>query len=865
MKEFPKKYDTANIEKKWQKSWQENKIYNWDETKDRADNFVIDTPPPTVSGMLHMGHVFSYTQADFIARFMRMQGKNVFYPMGFDDNGLPTERLVEKIKKIKGSQIARGEFVEICKEVVKNAEEDFRDLFKSIALSIDWQQEYQTIAPETRKISQLSFLDLYHKNHLSRKNEPTYWDPIDQTALAQADLEDKNIASHMNDISFSLENSTQKIIISTTRPELIPACVAIFVHPEDERYKDIIGKNALTALFEVKVPIIADSLVEKDKGTGIVMCCSFGDMMDVTWWKNHNLLDRIILNKYGKIKEYDAELEESLKNFCELENYKNYYKKIENLKAKEAREKIIEIIKDNNLLIKQDAINHPVKCAERSGSPIEILIKPQWFIKILDKKQELLKMANQASWHPHYMKIRIEQWINGLNYDWCISRQRFFGVPFPVWYVLKDDKEVERIIATIDELPVDPMDTPPAKYKNSAQKIKEGVFAAEKDGQKIMIYADNDVMDTWATSSVSPQISSKAISSEFGINLDRHAKLFPADLRPQAHEIIRSWAFYTIVKSYLHEGKLPWYNLMISGWCLASDKTKMSKSKGNVITPVNLIEEKGSDIVRYWAANSALGADTAYSEDLLAVGKKLVNKLWNAAKFAANHLDKVDDEIAATPAALNLISCSIDRWILTKLSNVIIKSEKEFKRYEYAKALAAIDNFFWKDFCDNYLEISKARAYGNVENINYFIKELGTDDIKHGAVSAAYTINYILENLLKLYAPFLPHITEELFSIIFPVKHQKLISLHQKNTWPKFNYQAPSEIIEQVDNTILIIDLIRKNKSDNNYSLKKECYVEILAPNLKIASDLRNDLILLGNIKKLTLLKDNAMKVNISY
>jgi len=863
MKEFPKKYDTAQIEKKWQEFWLKNEIFAWDESLKREDNFVIDTPPPTVSGMLHMGHVFSYSQADFIARYMRMKGKNVFYPMGFDDNGLPTERLVEKSKKIKGSQIARSEFVAICKEVVKNAEEDFRDLFKSIALSIDWQQEYQTISQDTRKISQLSFLDLYHKNHLDRKNEPTYWDPIDQTALAQADLEDKNIDSFMNDISFNLEDSNETIVISTTRPELIPACIAIFVHPEDERYLHLIGKNALTALFNVKVPIIADSLVEKDKGTGIVMCCSFGDMMDVTWWKNHKLAERIILNKYGKIKEFDEDLEASLEQYCDLKNYQNYYNEIVNLKAKDARVKILEIIKNNNLLVKQEAINHPVKCAERSGSPIEILIKPQWFIKILDKKQELLKMANQANWHPHYMKIRIEQWINGLNYDWCISRQRFFGVPFPIWYVIKDDKEIERIIADVNELPIDPMDSPPTKYKNSAIKIAEGIFEAEKNGEKIMIYADNDVMDTWATSSVSPQISSKAISDGFAVNNDRHEKLFPADLRPQAHEIIRSWAFYTIVKSYLHEGKLPWYNLMISGWCLASDKTKMSKSKGNVITPVKLIEEKGSDVVRYWSANSALGADTAYSEDLLGVGKKLVNKLWNAAKFAAIHLDKID--INNKSEQLNFVYCAFDKWILTKLSSTISKAAKEFERYEYAKALAAIDNFFWKDFCDNYLEISKARAYGNEENIKEFLPKLNNAEIKKSSLSAAYTINFILDNLLKLYAPFLPHITEELFSLIFPHEHKKIISIHKKNTWPKFQYDCSNELLNQAEETIDIIDLIRKDKSDHNFSLKKDCSVEIFAENFNLDEHLINDLILVGNIKNLQIEKSKSLQVKINY
>jgi len=587
------KYDPKTREKFWQNHWKENKIFAWKNDLPKAQTFVIDTPPPTVSGVLHMGHVFSYTQADFVARFMRMSGKDVFYPMGFDDNGLPTERLVEKIIDKKAgvfeAENGHGSFVKKCREVVFEAEKEFEILFNSIALSVDWEQKYQTISPESQKISQASFVDLYRKNLVEKKFEPVFWDISDRTALAQADLIDKEVEGVMNEIEFSIEGSDEKIIIMTTRPELLPACVAVMVHPEDERYKKFHKQSAITPLFGVKVEIIADDLVQLDKGTGAVMCCTFGDETDIRWWKKHNLPLKIIIQKDGRI---------------------------EGISIKQFKEKVIEDLKAKNLLLKQETIKRAVKCAERSGVPIEILVAPQWFIKILDKKELLKSKAAECNWFPEYMKVRIDQWIDGLQWDWCISRQRFFGVAFPVWYSKRAGEEGKILVAEVDQLPCDPNVDLPRGYSREE------------------VTAETDIMDTWATSSISPQLSSKGISGEISFDKQRHEKLFPADLRPQAHEIIRTWAFYTIVKSALHQNSIPWKNLMISGWCLAADKTKMSKSKGNVVTPTSLIEEKGSDIVRYWASTSHLGADTAYSEEVFKIGQKLITKFFNAAKFA---------------------------------------------------------------------------------------------------------------------------------------------------------------------------------------------------------------------------------------
>lgn len=816
MKELPKKYDHKIAEKKWQNHWNEKQTYRWDDSVSREDSYVIDTPPPTVSGLLHMGHIFSYTQADFIARFQRMYGKNVFYPMGFDDNGLPTERLVEKVKKIRAVDLSREAFIAECKSVSSEARKDFRELFESIALSVDWNQEYHTVSEESLRISQLSFLDLFHKEDAYRKLQPMLWDPVDQTAIAQAEVEDKEKDSFENYINFGLvdaanaESATkpawsdlEKVEIMTTRPELLPACVALMCHPDDaDKYE---GKLAVTPLYNVIVPIVTDEKVNKEKGTGLVMCCTFGDETDIEWWQTHNLETRVILNKFGKIDKFDNLSFYSEKACFSLSELKNQFTKIENKKVSNpnkdkegnflgARETIIQLLEENNELNSQKKISHAVKCAERSGAALEFIPTYQWFIKILDKKEELKEKAEECNWYPQYMKVRIDQWIDGLSWDWCISRQRYFGVPFPIWYSKRAGEEGKIIVADASQLPINPLvDLPKGYTKNE-------------------VIPETDVMDTWATSSISPQLNSKAITQEYAINYDRHQKLFPADLRPQAHEIIRTWAFYTIAKAHLHEDTIPWKNLMISGWCLASDKTKMSKSKGNVVTPVGLIEEKGSDVVRYWASTSHLGTDTAYSEDVLKIGKKLTNKLWNATKFASIQLDKLDGEpdTVVNDVKEGYITETIDLWIVSRLANAIDKATHAFQRYEYCRAREAIEDFFWNDFCDNYLEIVKVRSYGEDDKFTSQQQQ-----------SALYTLYHCVENILKLFAPFIPHITEELYSYIFDKKFENMSSIHQKGSWPKrldcfYDENAERVGIACVD----ILDAVRKLKADKNVSIK---------------------------------------------
>lgn len=835
---LPQQYDQATTEKKWQKHWLEAKTYAWDSEVSRENSYVIDTPPPTVSGTLHMGHVFSYTQADFIARFQRMNGKNVFYPMGFDDNGLPTERLVEKTKKIRAVDMSREKFIEECLGVSEEARKEFRALFESIALSVDWAQEYHTISDDSRRLSQLSFLDLVEKGHAYRAQRPFYWDPVDQTAIASAEIEDKELPSFANEVVFRLVTPSNDgvradpvmrrddtLIIMTTRPELLPACVALFCHPEDARYTKLHGKQAEVPLFGFSVPILTDDTVDMEKGTGLMMCCTFGDDADIAKWQKHKLPVRLVINKFGKM---DADALTTLGIAPALVEMLQG-KKISNTDPKHlgARQTVIAMLEEAGLLVSKKPITHAVKCAERSGAPLEILPTSQWFVKVTDKKEALKQRAAESNWNPDWMRLRIEQWIDGLNQDWCISRQRYFGVPFPVWYEVGFGEGLlqpaKPVYADSNQLPVNPLVDLPAGY----QIISDSELAADHisvtgglrgkiyrnpEGKMVTLIPDLDVMDTWATSSISPQLSAGAISlnPESRTPNPRFEKLFPADLRPQAHEIIRTWAFYTIVKAHLHNDSVPWHNLMISGWCLAEDKSKMSKSKGNVVTPVALIEERGTDAVRYWAGTSRLGADTAFSPDLLKIGKKLVGKLWNATQFAAIHLSKMTDA-PATPATDAAITEAFDKWILCKLGKTVAIATISFKQYEYAEALDLTNQFFWTDFCDNYLEIIKKRVYNEGSSFSTAAQQ-----------SAVRTLYYVLDGILKLYAPFIPHVTEELYSSIFVEAYSLHGSIHAMNQWPKHSdYLDANDVVTTLGGMALFaLDMARKKKSEAKLSIK---------------------------------------------
>lgn len=806
---FEKNYNHLEVEKRIVSNWEDNKIY-YGINLDNKKLFSIDTPPPTASGYLHIGHVFSYSHQDIIARFKRMNGFEIFYPMGWDDNGLPTERrvqdyfnvrcdpdeksveniqeFVEKIdKKSNPVKVSRKNFIELCHIVTTEDEKVFKDLFMKIGLSVDWDQEYATIQDIPREIAQRSFIDLYKKGNVYNVQSPSLWDPEFQTAVAQAEIEDREVPGAYHDIEFETSDGSS-FVISTTRPELLAACVGIATHPDDKRFKNLIGKTAITPLFEVEVPIFSSELVDKDKGTGILMVCTFGDNVDVQWWKEEKLETRIIVNKFGRLKEVDF----NSQNFKSKKPKKanDFYKMIEGKNLKQAKKIIVEMLSEplnfNNkaaLVSQPREIMHSVRFYERSKTPLEILSTRQWFVKLLDKKKMLLEKSNQIEWHPTFMSKRFENWTENLNMDWCISRQRFFGVPFPIWYKLNENLQPDYdnpLFPDESELPVDPSEDTPKEF-NENQRGKPNGFVGEKD-----------VFDTWFTSSMTPQIGGK-----WGTGEDFFDKILPYDIRPQSHEIIRTWAFYTVVKSALHHNEIPWKNVIISGWVLDPDRKKMSKSKGNVVVPNDLIEQYGADAVRYWSANARLGADTANDEQVFKVGKKLVVKIFNASKFVLNNFHKIDVLDKSN------IKNPLDKSLVYIFNNYLEKITESLNKYQFAEALNLTEDFFWNYFTDNYIELVKNRRL-NGSSVD--------------SLSASTTLILILENVLKLFAPFVPMITDEIWLTMYPDKK----SIHLQK-WPqKIDVDLNNISSHEFEVAKESIASIRKEKTSNEIGLGKE-------------------------------------------
>lgn len=755
--ELPKRYDPQDSEKKWQEYWENHSIYRFNPDK-VGELFSIDTPPPTVSGKMHLGHAFSYTQQDVIARYKRMCGYTIFYPFGTDDNGLATERLIEKMKGIKATKMPREEFVKVCLETLdKELRPQYVQDWKNIGMSCDWNIRYTTIDEHCQKISQRAFLDLVKQGRAYRKEAPVIWDTVLQTALSQVELVDEEKRSHFNDIVFKVENgsATEKLIIATTRPELLPACVAVFYHPDDNRYVHLKGKKATVPVFGFTVPILPDERADPEKGTGIVMCCTYGDQTDIEWQKAHNLPIKQAITKDGRMSDLAG--------------------KYAGLSIKEARSKIIDDMKQSGELLNQKTITHIVNVGERSGAEVEFINSPQWFIRYLDLKDTFLSRGKELIWYPEHMRNRYENWIKGLQWDWCISRQRFSGIPFPVWY---DKKTGEPIFAEESQLPVDPLKDVPKGY--------------DKD----QVVPEMDVMDTWATSSLTPQLAAELYKDH-----PVFEKLLPMDLRPQAHDIITFWLFNTVVRSHLHDNQIPWKNVMISGWALDPHGKKMSKSKGNVIEPQTMIKKYCADALRFWAASSSLGDDMPFQEKDLVTGKKTINKLWNASKFAIMHLEDFPNE------DIDQIEV-IDAWFISKLHRVIQKVTTALDRYEYARIKLDVDKFFWHEFCDNYLEICKDRLYN--------------PDRRGSAarLSAQFTIYHGLLSLLKMFAPVLPFITEEIYHLYY-AKYEGKKSIHI-DTWPAYqDTKIDSEAEAAGDLLVWVLQDVRRAKSEAQKSLKE--------------------------------------------
>ncbi|MCH5273032.1 MAG: valine--tRNA ligase [Lachnospiraceae bacterium] len=750
-----KKYEFQKVEKELEQMWQEHKIYKYQNGRER-EIFSVDTPPPTVSGKLHIGHIFSYTQAEIIARFQRMQGYDVFYPFGFDDNGLPTERLVEKDEKVRAGMLPRSEFRKKCMGVIEKYENEFKDLWKRLGFSVDWELQYQTISELSQKISQKSFIELAKKKKAYRKESPVLWCTECRTSIAQAELETKECETAFNYLNFPTPMGN--LLIATTRPELLSGCVCIFVHPEDERYKRYVGQKATVPLYDFEIPVLTDEAVSMEKGTGAVMCATFGDSADMEWYQKHGL-------PYKEIIKPDGTVNETVPF-------------IGGMGIKEARNRVIELLREKELLVKQETIRHMVAVHERCGNDVEFILSNQWYIDVLSEKERFLRAADEINWYPEHMKTRYQNWVENLKWDWCISRQRYFGVPFPVWYCRKCK---EPVFAKEEQLPVNPLESKP-------------LHACACGCNEFL--PEDAVFDTWATSSVTTLINAR-----YGEPDDISKDILPMSMRNQAHDIIRTWAFYSIVKSLYHTGKIPWKDIMISGFVFAKPGEKISKSKNNASnSPSALIETHSADAVRYWAANSKLGTDTFFDEEELKISKRFLNKLYNAAKFSVLQLgDFVKPKEWDVSELL-----PVDRWILHKVNETTEKAAALLNKYEVGQARHEIDTLFWKDFCDYYIEIVKERLY---------------QPEKHGAKqrsSGQIALYYSLFGILKLYAIYTPYMTEYIYQEFYK-KYENEISLHQTVWEIKKGERIYLEFGEHLKE---VIAGVRRMKTERQMSMK---------------------------------------------
>jgi valyl-tRNA synthetase len=803
------------LEDRWAQRWESAGTYRFDRGHDRAEIYSIDTPPPTVSGSLHVGHVFSYTHTDMIARYQRMRGREVFYPMGWDDNGLPTERRVENYfgvrcdpsvpydpdltppatvpkKRQDFRTISRRNFVELCERLTAEDEQVFEDLWRMLGLSVDWSLTYSTVAPRVQRVSQRAFLRNLRRGEAYSAEAPSLWDVTYQTAVAQAELEDRERPGAYHDLAFHRPDGNPPVIISTTRPELVVSCVALVAHPDDERYQPLFGTTVRTPVFGVEVPVKAHRAAEPDRGTGIAMVCTFGDVTDVMWWRELELDTRAVLGKSGRFSVEPPA-------WLTTEDARAAYAGIAGKGAGGARQVMVELLRTHGDLVAEPRkISHQVKFFEKGDKPLEIITTRQWYIRNGGRsaalRTDFLGRGQELSWHPKFMKHRYDNWVEGLNGDWLISRQRFFGVPIPLWYRLDDEgrPDYERPIVPAEEsLPIDPQSHVPPGFADD-QRDRPGGFTG-----------DPDVMDTWATSSLTPQIV-----CGWEDDPDLFARTFPMDLRPQAHEIIRTWLFTSVVRSHYEHGSLPWRNICISGWILDPDRKKMSKSKGNVVVPTDLLRQYGSDAVRYWAAGGRPGTDTAFDPGQMKIGRRLAIKILNASNFALS--------LGPVPSGAGVTE-PLDRALLVELAALVEEATYAFDDYDYSGALRRTEAFFWQ-FCDDYLELVKDRAYRETPD----------------AASARLTLRMAVSALLRLFAPVLPYVTEEVWSWC-PVDEGVLAgftggSIHRA-PWPTVaelhalaHTDLTAENVPSLPLTVAaeVLGEVRKTKSAGKVSMRTE-------------------------------------------
>ena len=802
MSRVPEKPTMDGVDARLVEQWERDGIYRFDRTAERKNIFSIDTPPPTVSGSLHMGHVFSYTHTDTLARFWRMRGKSVFYPMGWDDNGLPTERRVQNYygvscdpslsyvenfeppfrgdppKDSRAIPISRPNFIELCDELTAQDEKVFEDLFRRLGLSVDWSLLYTTISEHARRTAQSAFLGNLERGEAYTQEAPTLWDVDFGTAVAQAELEDRERPGAFHKLKFHVpDESRSEFVVETTRPELIAACVGLVAHPDDARYQHLFGKVAHTPIFNVEVPIFAHPLAQQDKGSGIAMVCTFGDLTDVIWWRELNLNTRPTIGRDGR---FVADAPAVMSDKAKLQ-----YARLAGKTVKQAQVLTVEMLRETGELIDEPrAITHAVKFYEKGDRPLEIVTSRQWYIRNGGRDQalrdKLLARGDELTWHPDFMQHRYANWVGGLNGDWLVSRQRYFGVPVPLWYRLDAHGEViydNPLVPTKDQLPIDP-----------STDLPNG-FVAEQRGQANGFVGDPDIMDTWATSSLTPQIAGRWIDDQ-----DLFTRIFPMDVRPQGHDIIRTWLFATMVRSNFEHNQAPWKNAALSGWILDPDRKKMSKSKGNVVTPSDLFDQYGSDAVRYWAACARPGVDTTFSEEQMKVGRKLATKLLNLTKFV---LGAGELTVGSKPTDL------IDHAMLTRLAVVIDEATLALEQFDYARALERTEAFFWW-FCDDYVELVKTRAYSPGQE----------------SASARSSLHRALSILQRLLAPMLPFATEEVWSWL------ESGSIHLAN-WPTTqetlaDFVASDDASSLLDATCVVLAAVRRAKTEAKVSQRAE-------------------------------------------